>query len=78
MKELFLNKEGKYSLTAVAFGVGFLICNVKLLLSGVTLGSLKLGAFSGGDYAAAVAALGAVYVLRRHKDVTNGPNGSAS
>ena len=39
--------------------------NAKLLLSGTTVGSVVLSPFSGGEYAAAIAALGGVYVLRR-------------
>ena len=73
MKDLFLNKEGRYSLTAVAFAVGFVICNVKLLLSGLTIGGIAFGAFSGSEYGVAIAALGGVYVLRRNVG-TNGSN----
>ena len=76
MKDLFTNKEGKYSLTAVAFATGFITCTLKLLLSGVTVGKIALGSFSGGDYAVAIAALGGVYVLRRN--MNNGGNGSSS
>lgn len=76
MKDLFTNKDGKYSLTAVAFAVGFVICNLKLLLSGLEVGTIKLGVFSGGDYAAAIAALGAVYVLRRNVSISNGQSSS--
>ena len=76
MKDLFTNKEGKYSLTAVAFAAGFMVCTLKLLLAGLTVGKISVGAFSGSDYGVAIAALGGVYVLRRN--VSNGGNGSSS
>ena len=67
-KLLVTDTSGKKSLTATAFIVGFAIVNLKLLLAGSAFGSVVLSPFSGGEYAAAVAALGTVYVLRRQKD----------
>ncbi len=58
-------KTGEKSVTLTAFVAGFSVCIFKLLLSGITLGSLQLSAFSGIDFAAATGALGAVYVMRR-------------
>jgi len=60
-------KSKKPSVTLTAFVTGFAVCVAKLLSSGITIGSLKMDKFSGADFAAAVAALGAIYVLRRHK-----------
>lgn len=64
-KFLFKDSKGKPSLTATAFIVGFAVVNLKLIFSGVEFNSFKVALFSGGEYAAAVGALGAVYVLRR-------------
>jgi len=62
---LFKDSNGKPSLTATAFILGFTVVNLKLIFSGVELNKFKIALFSGGEYAAAVAALGGVYVLRR-------------
>lgn len=66
-------KSGEPSVTLTAFVTGFAVATLKLLLSGVTLGGLTLAAFTGGDYAAAVSAVGAVYVLRRNVTVGSKP-----
>lgn len=65
-KLLIKDSGGKPSVTMTAFVTGFVVVNVKLLLSGVTLAGYTMAAFTGGEYAAAVGALGAVYVLRRN------------
>ena len=70
-KLLIKDSSGKESVTMTAFVTGFLVVNAKLLISGLTIAGFKMGAFSGVEYAAAVGALGAVYVLRRNKDETN-------
>lgn len=62
---LIKNSDGKPSTTMTAFIVGFAVVNLKLLISGLTLGGYTMAAFSGGEYAAAVGALGAIYVMRR-------------
>jgi hypothetical protein len=67
-KFLFKDSKGKPSLTATAFIVGFVVVNLKLIFSGFEFENFKLALFSGGEYAAAVGALGAVYVLRRSTD----------
>ena len=67
-KFLLKDSSGKKSVTMTAFVLGFLVVNAKLLTAGLAVGKLTMGAFSGTEYAAAVAALGAVYVLRRNKD----------
>lgn len=70
-KFLFKDSRGNKSTTMTAFVVGFVIVNLKLIFSGVTVGGLTLAAFSGSEYAAAVAALGAIYVLRRSGQSTD-------
>jgi hypothetical protein len=67
-KFLFKDSKGKPSLTATAFIIGFGVVNLKLIFSGFEIGNFKMALFSGGEYAAAVGALGAVYVLRRSTD----------
>jgi len=64
-KLLIKDSKGEPSVTMTAFVTGFLIVNLKLIASGMTIGGITLTAFTGGEYAAAVGALGAVYVLRR-------------
>lgn len=70
-KLLFKDSKGKPSLTATAFMIGFTIVNLKLIFSGVEFGDFKIAFFSGVEYAAAIGALGAVYVLRRSTDTDN-------
>jgi len=67
-KLLLKDTSGKKSVTVTAFVVGFLVVNAKLIASGMTIAGLTLAPFTGGEYAAAIAALGAVYVLRRSTD----------
>ena len=64
-KLMIKNSDGKRSATMTAFVLGFIVVNLKLILSGVTIGSVTLSPFSGTEYAASLAALGAIYVLRR-------------
>jgi hypothetical protein len=69
-------KTGKASVTLTMFVVGFLVATGKLLVAGMTIVGFKMEAFTGVDYAAAVAALGGVYTLRKNntikKDNTDG------
>lgn len=64
-KFLLKDSSGNKSLTATVFVLGFLVVNLKLVFSGMTLMGVTLANFGGGDYAAAVGALGAIYVMRR-------------
>ncbi len=59
-------ETGKQSVTLTVFVVGFIVCLAKLALSGLEVGSVTLQPFTGGDFAAAVGALGAVYWARRN------------
>ncbi len=68
-------KTGKKSVTLTAFVVGLLVANVKLLLSGVSVGSFVMSPFSGMDFAAVVGAVGAIYAARKHTDKDNSSNG---
>ena len=72
MKLLLKDSSGKKSVTMTAFVLGFVVANLKLLFSGMTIGGLTLQAFTGGEYAAAIGALGAVYTLRRNFGDTSG------
>lgn len=58
-------KTKEPSVTLTAFAIGFITVTAKLLLSGITVGSITLSQFSGSDYGVSVGALGAVYVMRR-------------
>lgn len=63
-------KTKKPSYTVTAFLVGFLVINFKLLFSGIQITEkIKMSDFSGIDYAAGVAALGGIYVLRKNKTI---------
>ena len=74
-KLLIKNSDGKKSVTMTAFVLGFVIVNLKLIFSGVTLGGLNLAPFSGVEYAAAMSALGAIYVLRRQVEKKSNSEG---
>jgi hypothetical protein len=65
-KFLIKDTDGKKSLTATAFVIGFMVLNFKLVCSGVKFNEFTFSQFSGVDYGAALAALGGVYVLRRN------------
>ena len=63
-------KTRKPSYTVTAFIVGFFVINFKLLFSGVQItDKIKMSDFNGVDYAAGVAALGGIYVLRKNKTI---------
>jgi hydrogenase/urease accessory protein HupE len=61
-------KTGEKSVTLTAFALGFGVATLKLLFSGIEIGSLTLSPFSGGDFAAVVGAVGAIYAVRKHTD----------
>ena len=69
---LLKNSDGKKSVTMTAFVLGYIVVNAKLLLSGITIAGLQISVFSGMEYAAAMGALGAVYVMRRKDNVKGG------
>ncbi len=57
------NGNPSYSMTALV--VGFAIINLKLLLSGISIGEkFKCSDFGGTDYGAALAGLGVIYNWR--------------
>lgn len=64
-KLLLKDSSGNKSTTVTAFVLGFVVVNLKLLASGLTLVGYEMSAFTGVDYAAAMGALGAIYVMRR-------------
>lgn len=59
-------KTGEKSVTLTFFVIGFLVALGKLLLSGITVGSVSLSPFTGVDFAAVTGALGGIYALRRN------------
>ena len=61
-------KSGEPSVTLTLLVTGFIICTLKMLTSGIEIGTIKLAQFGGGDFAAAVGALAAVYWARRNSD----------
>ena len=65
---LLKDSSGKRSVTHTAFVLGFIIVNLKLLTSGLALGTVKVESFDGTQYGIALAALGAIYILRRNTD----------
>lgn len=70
--KLWLNdpKTGKPSVTLSMFVYGFAIATIKLLLSGIEIyDRIKMDTFSGTDYAAVLAALGAIYTIRKNKSI---------
>lgn len=73
-KFLIKDNKGVPSVTLTAFILGFAVVNLKLIISGLEIMSLKMEQFSGGEYAAAIGALGAVYILRRSTDKSEKKN----
>ena len=65
MRFLLKDSSGKKSITVTAFVIGFVVATAKFAASELIIKGFTFPAFSGGDYAAACAALGAIYVLRR-------------
>lgn len=65
-KFLLSDSDGSKSVTVTAFILGFLVVNLKLIISGMVIYGVNCGTFTGSEYSMAVAALGAVYVLRRN------------
>jgi hypothetical protein len=71
-------KSGEPSVTLTAFSLGFAVSLLKMLGSGIQVGPVTLSQFGGGDFAAAVGAVGAIYWARRNAgntDDKSGPNG---
>lgn len=64
------------SVTLTMFVLGFVVAVFKLLISGLTVGGFSMSPFTGGEFAAAVGALGSIYVLRRNMKVGNGKDGT--
>ena len=62
---LLKDTNGNKSITMTAFVTGFVVVNLKLIFSGMTLWGVVLAPFTGSEYGIAIAALGAIYVLRR-------------
>jgi len=65
MNFLLKDSSGKKSVTMTAFVLGFIVVNAKLILSGITIGSITIAAFTGSEFAISIGSLGAIYVLRR-------------
>lgn len=61
-------KTGEKSVTLTMMMTGFVTALGKLLLAGATVGSIKMGSFSGAEFAAVVGALGSIYAFRKHTD----------
>ncbi len=63
---LIKNNDGKPSVTLSAFIYGFIVVNAKLIMSGITIGTMVMAPFSGSEYGISIAALGSIYVLRKN------------
>jgi hypothetical protein len=61
-------KTGQESVTVTAFMGGLAVALLKLLSSGLKIGDFQLETFSGGEFAAVVGALGAIYAMRKATD----------
>jgi len=70
-KLLLKDTGGSKSVTMTAFVLGFIVVNAKLLISGLTLAGYQMSPFTGVEYSAAIASLGAIYVLRRSTSNNN-------
>jgi hypothetical protein len=61
-------KTSKKSVTVTILISTFIVCLLKLLISGMSFGDFSAGTFSGADFATAVGAAGAIYGFRKHTD----------
>lgn len=61
-------KTGEKSVTLTVFVGGVLAALLKLMVAGITIGTIAMAPFSGGDFAAVAGSLGAIYWGRRHTD----------
>jgi len=59
------SQDPNKSVTLTMFVIGFIVALTKLILSGITIGSVVFQPFSGVDFAAVSAGLGSIYALRR-------------
>ena len=71
-KFLLKDSSGKKSTTVTAFVLGFIVVNIKLLASGLSIAGYSMQPFTGTEYGAAIGALGAIYVMRRSTSKTEG------
>jgi hypothetical protein len=63
---------GRPSYTATMVVVGFLIINLKLLLSGIQITEkIKMSDFTGIDYSACLTALGGIHIFNKSKSNTD-------
>lgn len=62
---LLTDTAGNKSATLTIFVMGAIIVHIKLLFAGMHMGDIMFPPFSGSEYAAAMGALGGIYVLRR-------------
>lgn len=65
------DKDGNPSTNRSVFFYGCVVCILKLVLSKMDLGFVKVPEFSGGDFGMAVAALGSIYSLDKHVNNIN-------
>ena len=61
-------KSGKPSVTLSLLVLGFCVATLKLLVSGMIIHGMPMEAFTGGDYALVLGALGGIYGFRKHTD----------
>lgn len=71
---LYLQDPGtkQPSVTLTVFVASCAVALFKLLLSGITVGSITLSPFSGVDFGAVVGAAGSIYWARRNAGSTDG------
>lgn len=62
-------KSGNPSTARSVFWYGCLICLLKLALSKLDFGAIKIPEFTGSEFAVAIGALGSIYALDKH--ITN-------
>lgn len=70
MNKFFIkDTKNKKSLTATILFWGSIVCFLKLIFSGITVGGITIAVFSGSDFAMVMGSLGAIYTARRSKIV---------
>lgn len=61
-------KTGEKSVTVTVFTATWAIALAKLLLAGLSIGSVTFGSFPGSEFAVVIGAAGSIYAARKYTD----------
>lgn len=61
-------KTGEKSVTVTVFTLTWMVSLAKLLLAGLSVGSMTFGSFPGSEFAVIIGAAGSIYAARKYTD----------